>query len=75
MIISSDKRLDVANSEAVMWSVREQYREAFSYTLVERVCSFLESYPLSPGRGERIAPASAGTTMPGESGHARATRQ
>jgi len=55
MIADFSQRADAAASEAQMWNVRAQYHEASRGSFVERVCSFLEQYPLSHARDENGA--------------------
>jgi hypothetical protein len=55
VIADFNQRTDVAASEAGMWNVRAQYHEAPRGSLVERVFSFLEQYPLSHAGGEDVA--------------------
>jgi hypothetical protein len=55
MIADFSKRTGVAVSEARMWNVRTQHHES-PRSLVERVCNFLERYPLSRSGTEEIGP-------------------
>jgi hypothetical protein len=56
MIANFNKRSGVAASEAGMWNLRGQYHEASRGSFVERVCSFLEQYPLSRADDEDVVP-------------------
>jgi hypothetical protein len=47
MIANFNQRIDAAASRAGMWNVRAQYDDAYRGSFVDRVCSFLEQYPLS----------------------------
>ncbi len=55
MIADFYQRTGAAASEAGMWNVRAQYREAPRGSLVERVFRFLEQYPLSDASDEDVA--------------------
>jgi hypothetical protein len=59
MIADLNKRICVAVSEAGTWNVRAQYHEAPRSSLVERVFSFLEQYPVSRASDEDVAPSLA----------------
>ena len=68
MIANLNKRIDVATSYAGR-SFQAQCPDALRGTLVERVCRFLERYPLSPTDGEDVVPsASTGAIMLRRSG-------
>jgi hypothetical protein len=47
MIANFNQRTDAAPSKAEIWNVQAQYHEAYRGSFVDRVCSFLEQYPLS----------------------------
>lgn len=71
MIAKLNQRIDVATSHAGR-NFQAQCPDALLGTLVERVCRFLERYPLSPTGGEDIAPSVAvGETALRRSGRAR----
>jgi hypothetical protein len=71
MIANLNKRIDVATSH-VGRNFQAQCPDALRGTLVERVCRFLERYPLSPADGEDIvASASSGAIALRRSGRAR----
>ncbi len=55
MIAKLNQRIDVATSHAGR-NFQAQCPDALLGTLVERVCRFLERYPLSPTAGEDVAP-------------------
>jgi hypothetical protein len=57
MIADFNQCTGAAASEAGMWNVRAQYHEASRGSFVERVCSFLEQYPLSHAGDEDITPS------------------
>lgn len=58
MIAKLNQRIDVATSHAGR-NFQAQCPDALLGTLVERVCRFLERYPLSPTGGEDGAPSAA----------------
>jgi hypothetical protein len=71
MIAKLNQRIDVATSHAGR-NFQAQCPDALLGTLVERVCRFLERYPLSPTGGEDVAPSAAiGTIALRRSGRAR----
>jgi len=47
MIANFNQCTDAAASKTQIWNVRAHYHEAPRGSLVERVCSFLDRYPLS----------------------------
>jgi hypothetical protein len=51
-----------AASESEVWNSQAQYLP-LANSLVERVCSFLERYPLPLAGGEQVATASAETAV------------
>jgi hypothetical protein len=65
MIADFDQRTDAAVSEAGMWNVRAQYHEASRSSFVERICSFLERYPLSAADDEDRASSAPLPSNPG----------
>lgn len=69
MIAKLNKRIDVATSHAGR-NFQAQGPDALCGTLVERVCRFLERYPLSPTDGEDIVPP-IGAIALRQSGRAR----
>lgn len=56
MIADFSKHAGVAVGEAGMWNVRAQNYES-PRSLVERVCNFLEQYPLSRTGTTEVAPS------------------
>ena len=71
MIAKLNQRIDVATSHAGR-NFQAQCHDALLGTLVERVCRFLERYPLSPTGGEDVAPSAAiGAIALRRSGRAR----
>jgi hypothetical protein len=74
MIANVNERIDVATSHAGR-NFQAQCPDALSGTLVERVCRFLERYPLSPTDGKDIVPSvSIGTIALRRSRRARGER-
>jgi hypothetical protein len=74
MIAKFNKRIDVATSHAGR-DFQAQCPDALRGTLVERVCRFLERYPLSPTDGEDVVPSTAiGAIALRRSGLARGER-
>jgi len=66
MIANFNQRTDATASEAQIWNVRAQYHEAYRGSFVDRVCSFLEQYPLSHADDEGVTssvlrPSSSGS--------------
>jgi hypothetical protein len=71
MIAKLNQRIDVATSYAGR-NFQAQCPDALLSTLVERVCRFLERYPLSPTDGDDVAPSAAnGAIALRRSGRAR----
>jgi hypothetical protein len=58
MIAKFNERIDVTTSHAGR-NFQAQCSDALRGTLVERVCRFLERYPLSPTDGEDVVPSAA----------------
>jgi hypothetical protein len=55
MIANFNRRPDAVALEAGMWNVRTQRYEASRGSLVERVCRFLEQYPILHAEDEDVA--------------------
>jgi hypothetical protein len=65
MIADFNKHICVAVSEVGTWNVRAQYHEASRSSFVERICSFLERYPLSAADDEDRASSAPLPSNPG----------
>jgi hypothetical protein len=65
MIANFNQRTDAASSKAEIWNVQAQYHEAYRGSFVDRVCSFLEQYPLSHADDEGVASSGPGPSNSG----------
>ena len=60
MIANFGEHIAVPTAKTGLWTVRTQYYEVPRGTLVERVCNFLERYPLPPAGGRDISLSASG---------------
>jgi hypothetical protein len=65
MIANFNQRTNAAVLEAGTWNVRARYHEAPRSSFVERICSFLEHYPLSHADDEDGASSPTLPSNPG----------